>query len=454
MGAAELYSAVWDNPAYRVVAPGEAHAMRFVDLAKPSGMVIDFGVGTGRGAQLIADLANVPVTGIDFAGNCLDNGITIDFVRHDLREPIDLRALWGFCTDVMEHVNPDDVARVLENILTAAGTVYFAISTVPDHFGPVLAGEPLHLTVKPFAWWREQFERFDCRILWEADEGAVACFLVSAWTKGSDIEARSSLNCEVSEIEENIRRNLSLGLREVCPHQVQESPVIVLAGGPSLADYEAEIYEQAKAGVPVVTVNAAYGWALDHGILPAAQVMLDGRKFNKRFVERMIPTCKYLMSSQTDHETVASLPHDQTWLWHSGDSEVVKRMHEEHAKEHGRDHEWYPVFGGTTVMLRALPLLAMLGFRKLDIYGWDSCLRGDTHHAYAQPENDGGKVFDIMVGGRTFKCHGWMVVQANELPRVVRYVLGPIEGFAMNIRGDGLMAHILQHSANMATKEH
>jgi SAM-dependent methyltransferase len=452
MGAADLYGEVWKHPEYRHVAPGEAHVLRFLELAKPDSRVLDFGAGTGRAAQLIADLSGVPVTGIDFAEGCYDAGISVDFLRHDLTQTLPLKAHYGFCTDVLEHVAPEDVDRVLFNVLESARTVYLAISTVPDHFGPALMGEPLHLTVQPHSWWRAKLEALECRILWEAEEPGVACFLVSAWAKASDIEAKSALNCEESQVEENIRCNLALGLQEVCPHKVQEQPIIVLAGGPSLSDFADEIRSQAAAGVPVVTVNAAYGWALDQGILPAAQVMLDAREFNRRFVERVIPTCRYLMSSQAHHATVAALPREQTWLWHSGDSELVKRMHEHRAMEAGRDHEWYPVFGGTTVMLRALPLLAMLGFRKFDIYGWDSCLRDDAHHAYAQPENDGGRVLEIEVGGRSFRCNGWMAVQANELPRVIRYVLGPIEGLELRVHGDGLIAWILQHGANMATK--
>ena len=101
-------------------------------------------------------------------------------------------------------------------------------------------------------------------------------------------------------------------------------------------------------------------------------------------------------------------------------------------------------------MLRALPLLAMLGFRKVEVFGWDSCLEGDQHHAYDQPENECKSVVTMKVGGREFKCHPWMSVQAHEVQRVIRHILGRIDTFQMKVHGDGLIAHILQTAAAAA----
>jgi hypothetical protein len=92
----------------------------------------------------------------------------------------------------------------------------------------------------------------------------------------------------------------------------------------------------------------------------------------------------------------------------------------------------------------------MLGFRKIEVFGWDSCLRDDQHHAYEQKENDHTYVMEIRVGDRTFKCHPWMVVQANEVPKIIRYILGPIEDFSIVVHGDGLIAHMLTYAASLS----
>lgn len=166
------YQRLWGEFAgYRKVAPGELFADHFLSVAKPAPdqVCYDFGCGTGRGAAKIA--GHCRVIGLDFTNNSLDEGVVgkFDFRQHDLTRPIDLpRADFGFCTDVMEHIPPEDVPTVLLNIIEAAKRVYFNISTVEDHFGAAI-GETLHLTVQPFGWWREQLEALGFRVMGSAD---------------------------------------------------------------------------------------------------------------------------------------------------------------------------------------------------------------------------------------------------------------------------------------------
>jgi hypothetical protein len=192
---------------------------------------------------------------------------------------------------------------------------------------------------------------------------------------------------------------------------------------------------------------------IQRGIKPAAQIMVDARPFNARFVEPVVDTCRYLFSSQAAHEAVVKVPKEQAWLFHSGDNDTVRACFDEFCAETQTEREWWPVYGGTTVVGRALTLLAMLGFRKIEVFGWDSCLRGDQHHAYDQPENDGQRVIDVDYGGRQFKCHPWMLIQAGEVQKLVRFIYGHIEGFSLNVRGDGLIAHIFNHAAELAETE-
>ena len=50
------YDAMWQTEDYRRIAPGEALASVFLDVAKPprGAHVLDFGAGTGRGAVMLA----------------------------------------------------------------------------------------------------------------------------------------------------------------------------------------------------------------------------------------------------------------------------------------------------------------------------------------------------------------------------------------------------------------
>jgi trans-aconitate methyltransferase len=506
----ELYEKMWKHEDYRKVAPGEHYVYRFVEWAKPpeDSRIIDFGCGTGRGALLLQILTTSHILALDFASNCMDKNVKalglVTFRQHDLREPLQENIHdFGYCTDVLEHIAPEDVETVLRNIFVSARRVFLAISTVPDHFGPAVAGEPLHLTVKPHAWWKATLENIGVRIDREQEGEGVAFFYGSIYATGKDYSEVTGLNVSMDRIRDNIRANMRAGLTDICPHQVQETKVYLLAGGPSLADHEQEIIELGKSGALFVTVNGTYKWLIERGIKPAAQVMIDAREFNARFVEPVIDSCKYIFSSQAAKEAVAKVPPSQGFIFHSGETEQVKECFDEFCKETGTNRSWFPVYGGTTVIGRALVCLAMLGFRNVEVFGWDSCLRMQkwrlrspdgswkqhgvdgyileygteqeaqevrdyllndyaedskvegvfSHHAYAQAENDSDHIVPIHIGGKEFRCHPWMVVQAHEFPKIIRYILGPIPDFNLCVRGDGLIAHMLNHAALLAGKD-
>ena len=454
----EKYTKMWDRPEYRITAPGTIYVDEFVHLARPvtGDTIVDFGCGTGRAGLELSKHADTLM--LDFAPNALDQhvrealGDSLRFVQHDLMKPWDgLAGIYGFCTDVMEHIPPQDVDTVLTNILSAAIKVYFNISTMHDHWG-IVVGEPLHMTVQPPDWWKAKLESLGFRIDFSREEEESVVFWGSIYANGNDVNEKTGLNVSENRVRSNMLANMALGLNDVCPHAVQDETIYVLAGGPSLLEFEDEVVELGCAGAKIVTVNGTYKWLLDRGIKPAAHFMVDAREFNERFIHKIVGTCKYIFSSQCAHEAVVKVPPEQAWIYHSGDSVMVREIFEERCKAIGVDLGWYPIQGGSTVVSRALVVLAMLGFRKIVVFGWDSCLMGDKHHAYEQKENDEKYAMDVFLGGRQFRCHPWMVVQANEFSKLVRYIFGPIEGFELDVRGDGLLAHILKYASQLAAK--
>jgi SAM-dependent methyltransferase len=168
------YERMWEFPEYRKNAPGE----RLVDdaikkMAMKSGTVIDFGCGTGRAAQAFAD-KGFAVAAIDIAENCLDEGVDIPVFVQCLWEPIGLSGDYGFCTDVMEHIPPEKVDDVLENIACAVDRCYFQIATFKDGMGRLI-GDTLHLTVKPAGWWKDRLEsHFDSVDVEQRNGGVIA----------------------------------------------------------------------------------------------------------------------------------------------------------------------------------------------------------------------------------------------------------------------------------------
>jgi len=90
-----------------------------------------------------------------------------------------------------------------------------------------------------------------------------------------------------------------------------------------------------------------------------------------------------------------------------------------------------------------------LGFYKQHFYGFDSCIREETneHHAYEQEENDyKTKLVPVTVAGRTFQCQPWMAYQAYEFVDMAKVMGDEIQ---IDVKGDGLISHIIKTAAEM-----
>jgi hypothetical protein len=88
----------------------------------------------------------------------------------------------------------------------------------------------------------------------------------------------------------------------------------------------------------------------------------------------------------------------------------------------------------------------------------DSCFLGDAasfaefdgqkqpslHHAYSQPENDNAPVIPVIVKGKTFYCHPWMISQAQEFMDLIRVMGNEME---LDVRGPGLLSWIVEAGA-------
>lgn len=175
----DKYELMWSLPEYREVAPGEDCAQVFIDNFNPSGKVIDFGCGTGRGALKLRD-HGCDMLLLDFTENSRDTeAMTMPFKLCDLSQPIDVdRVKYGYCTDVMEHIEPEKVDDVINNIMAVAKNVFFQISLVPDVMGSLI-GQDLHLSVHPATWWKDKFSALGYSVEWSKDEGISALFYVS-----------------------------------------------------------------------------------------------------------------------------------------------------------------------------------------------------------------------------------------------------------------------------------
>ncbi len=454
---AAKYGRLWERADYRECSPGELLASTFAEQAhpKPGATLIDFGCGTGRGGLNLALFSQMNVTLVDFVRNCLDEDIrnacetqshTLRFHKADLEQPLSIASEYGFCCDVMEHIPPEKVEQVLNNILQTSEHVFFSISTREDQFGAMI-GEKLHLTVQSYAWWLEQFTRRECMIHWSKEDKDDAFFYVSAWKKIPSIMGDATLNTADADLKAQVKTNCEAGWQQVTPREKNESEIMILGGGPSLNASLEEIREKKAAGMKVVTLNGVYNWAYEHDLFPVTQVMIDARPFNARFTKPVDERNMYLIGSQCHPSVLEGLPHDRTYLWHTNFDLIKDEVLPSFPQP-------YPIPSCATVLNTSIILLRMLGFCRFHLYGCDSCLADDqqTHHAYAQPENDDKAVFRLSVtGGRIFWVNPWMASQAQEFMEMIKFIGHEIE---LCIYGDGLLKHILDAGAAASITSH
>lgn len=476
------YGAMWEKPEYRIVSPGEEWVGLFLARCQPhrNAHIIDFGCGTGRASLKLATMG-YKVTMVDFVNNSLDQQVRdamnsgqyqLEFLKHDLEKPLPIFAEFGICADVMEHIPTMRVDKVIGNALKAAQHVFFGICTEDDACGDLI-GETLHMTVRPYSWWLKKIALQDAVVHWSIENKRHAIFFCSNWREARELSEKGVRNVEDEQVRENVRHNIAQGYQQVQPYKSAEGDeffafgmgdeapesmaaftiypasdreCIILGGGPSLPDFIDDIRDKRAAGIPIVTMNGTYNWALEHGLKPSAQVVVDARPFNARFVKPVIEKCKYILSSQCHPSVFEGLPKEQILIWQTNAKLIADLMDAQYGAK-----KWTTVPGGTTVLVRTIPLLRMLGYRRFHLYGCDSCLKGDAHHAYSQPENDKKLVVPcIVTGGRIFWCNPWMVAQAADILDQIR-TFG--DYYEIEVYGDGLIAHMLRTGAEMEDAE-
>jgi hypothetical protein len=132
------------------------------------------------------------------------------------------------------------------------------------------------------------------------------------------IEMQGNINTPDAELLANVQHSIRLGYPQIRPQAAQPDRVCLVGGGPSLNETLTELRDLYFAGAKVVTVNGSYQWCIDHNIRPSAHIVLDARAENARFVQPVIPRCRYLIASQCHPDTWAAVEgRDDVWIWYS-----------------------------------------------------------------------------------------------------------------------------------------
>lgn len=252
-----------------------------------------------------------------------------------------------------------------------------------------------------------------------------------------------TLNSKVEERRDNVVSASARDLPWLTGLPPHNREALLVAGGPSLKCGAAfrDIRKRQKAGAAVFTVNNTHDFLAKRAIRSDGYVMLDALDKNVAFVQKPQTGCTYYIASQCAPAVFDALAGQNVVVWHADDAtqdtvELLRPYAD--AKPIGI------VGGGSTVGLRAMYLLHILGYRKIRLYGFDSCYADDgTHHAYEQKWNDGQPALRVTAGGRDFYGAPWMVKQAQEFRDVWWTLIR--SGAWVEVFGDGLISWLAKH---------
>lgn len=258
------------------------------------------------------------------------------------------------------------------------------------------------------------------------------------WRVGgvSRMELTAICNTAKEEIMANVRSAIVRDLPwfdDAAPH---DGHVAICGGGPSLADRFEEIRWRQSLGQQVWALNGAAGQLMFQGIDIDAQVLLDARRDNVGFLRT---AGEYLLSSQCHSALFDWCEGRKVTLWHPHIEGIEALLKDEKAKP------VHLIGGGTTVGLLAMSLAFLRGYRKIHLYGFDSCYRGNNHHAYTQPLNDGEPIIDVSFNGKGYRCAPWMAGQAQQFDDLASYMIA--HGCIITAHGDGLIQDIMRDIA-------
>lgn len=252
---------------------------------------------------------------------------------------------------------------------------------------------------------------------------------------GSSLEIVVQGNTDNETIKKNIAYSMTTGNQIITkPETAHDLTAIIVGGGSSLGDNLVDLKNFAtREDCKVVALNNSWRYLVAKTIPVDIHILLDARAENAAFVPS-----KYVAESLEFKQYYATQCHEDVIdaaenaiLWHANTPEIPDAF---------LDKDMFWIGSGTTVGIRAIPLLYTLGYRKFRLYGYDSSYSNDGEgHVYKQAINDSDRIIEVEAEGRKFKTTAWMVTQTEEFLEVMAHFTNL--GCEFTILGDGLLPY-------------
>lgn len=245
-------------------------------------------------------------------------------------------------------------------------------------------------------------------------------------------ELNEICNTETKHIHDNIRYAMTLPIPWFdYDYSQNDEQVCIVGGSPSLAAQVEHLLWRQSMKHQIWALNGSFDYLIGNGIKPTAHFLVDARPGNVKFVQNPLVGVKYYIASQCDPSIFKALEGYDVTIFHCHTDGVQELLGDV------KDKTVALLGGGTTVAMKAALIAELLGYRKIHLFGLDSCYAGEKHHAYEQTMNDADRVITAVYGNRKFKLAPWMVGQAQDFIEFLERFTG-----ILTVAGNGLLAHI------------
>jgi uncharacterized Rossmann fold enzyme len=211
---------------------------------------------------------------------------------------------------------------------------------------------------------------------------------------------------------QNMENAVARGYPQVLKQESPKDGVIALvASGPSVAGQVDVIREMSKTTL-IVAIKDAHDWLIDNGVIPDYALAIDPQEHRISFYKPNHGV-EYMIASQCHKAMFDNLEGQKVTIWHPY---VMKGQ--------DRPKNSLLIGGGTTSGLRAISLFYVLGWRHFALFGFDSCLTGDTLRINGSGLKEGEPLTEVRIDqdGETFYCNPSMALQAEHFQTYYDYL--------------------------------
>ena len=248
-------------------------------------------------------------------------------------------------------------------------------------------------------------------------------------------------------IKNNIKSNMTLidPKKWVTKHMAHQQKAILVSAGPYL-DYGAlKMFIKDNPDAKLLTVKHAYPHLIANGIKPWGCIILDPRPITgvsthnvvrKDLFKNLDPDTNFFVASMTDPSVTNFFISKQSkiWGWHAFTDSLrqedeqgtqIQNQQVKVADDLGIPKGATMITGGTCAAMRGIGILHTMGFRNIDLVGFDSCRDEPSKEELTEVTGDieGGEVpkpkyIEVSVDEKKYWTTGELLAMAQDCEKV------------------------------------